>query len=186
MLKLESIEKSMRFALENVVRYGDTDIFPYPIERQIFRDRKEETIKLLNKMYTDFETLITQMPAEHEKLLNAVGYTGFRQGTQIDPIWNVYLLGIVCFIGDDIELARVDKKKNIVFSYRFKPDESEFTVFDREYGWISFQKKSLELAQKSRFVLICDISDFYPRIYHHRLENALKKVLSANLIPHQN
>ena len=108
---MESIEKSMGFALENVIRYGDTDIFPYPLERQIFRDTKEETTKLLKKMYTDFETFITQMPAEHEKLLNAVGYTGFRQGTQIDPIWNVYLLGIVCFIGDDIEQARVDKKK---------------------------------------------------------------------------
>ena len=185
MLKLESIEKSMEFALENVVRYGDTDIFPYPLERQIFRDKKEETTELLKKMYDDFETFITQMPAEHEKLLNAVGYTGFRQGTQIDPIWNVYLLGIVCFIGEDIEKARFDKTKNIVFSYRFKPDESEFTVFDREYGWLSFQKKSLELAQNNNFVLTCDISDFYPRIYHHRLENALKKASNKSDIIRQ-
>lgn len=185
MLKLESIEKSMGFALENVVRYGDTDIFPYPLERQIFRDKKEDTTELLKKMYDDFENFITQMPAEHEKLLNAVGYTGFRQGTQIDPIWNVYLLGIVCLIGEDIEQARVDKKKNIVFSYRFQPDESEFTVFDREYGWFSFQKKSLELAQQSNFVLTCDISDFYPRIYHHRLENALKKATNKSNIINQ-
>ena len=114
MLKMESIEKSMGFALENVIRYGDTDIFPYPLERQIFRDTKEETTELLKKMYTDFETFITQMPAEHEKLLNAVGYTGFRQGTQIDPIWNVYLLGIVCFIGDDIEQASVSLSRLMV------------------------------------------------------------------------
>jgi hypothetical protein len=177
MLKVKSIEASMKFSVENVIRYGDTDIFPYPIERQIFRDKKEETIELLNKIYHNFEQFITQMPIEHEKLLNAVGYTGFRQGTQIDPIWNVYLLGIVCFIGEDIEKIRINKEKDIVFSYRFNPDETEYTIFDRDYAWITFQKKSLELAkdEKNKFVLTCDISDFYPRIYHHRLENALKK-----------
>lgn len=36
----------MKFALENIIRYGDTDIFPYPIERQIFRDKKEETTQV--------------------------------------------------------------------------------------------------------------------------------------------
>ncbi|MCV5289636.1 RNA-dependent DNA polymerase, partial [Escherichia coli] len=27
-----------------------------------------------------------------------------------------------------------------------------------------------------KYVLTCDIADFYPRIYHHRLENALDRV----------
>jgi hypothetical protein len=185
MATLKSIEKSMAFAVENIIRYGDTDIFPYPIERQIFKDNKETTIELLKKMYDDFEAFSAKMPAEHEKLLNAVGYNGFRQGTQIDPIWNAYLLGIVCSIGKDIEKARIDKEKDIIFSYRFKPDESEYTIFDREYGWLSFQKKSIELAQNNNFVLACDISDFYPRIYHHRLENALKKATKKSDIIQQ-
>jgi hypothetical protein len=179
---LTSIEKSMEFAVENVIRYGDTDIFPYPLERQIFRDTKTETTELLKKIYKKFDYYSNQMPPEHEKLLNAVGYTGFRQGTQIDPIWNVYLLGIVCSIGEDIEKSRLSKNKGIIFSYRFKPDLSEYTVFDRDYGWISFQKRSLDLAKNCNFVLTCDISDFYPRIYHHRLENALKKATKKSKI----
>ncbi|MBU6464920.1 MAG: RNA-directed DNA polymerase [Bradyrhizobium sp.] len=32
---------------------------------------------------------------------------------------------------------------------------------------------SLEHAKKFKFVVICDISEFYPRLGHHRLENAL-------------
>lgn len=175
----------MDFAVENIIRYGDTDIFPYPIERQIFRDKKDMTTQLLMQMYEDFEGLSSQMPVEHEKLLNAVGYHGFRQGTQIDPIWNAYLLGIVCSIGSDIERARVDKSKNIVFSYRFNPDGTDYTMFDREFGWLSFQKNSIDLAQKNNFVLTCDISDFYPRIYHHRLENALKKATTKSKIIQQ-
>ena len=182
MTNLKSIDKSMIFAVKNIIRYGDTDIFPYPLERQVFSDNKEKTVELLKKIYNDFDNLISQMPVEHEKLLNSVGYTGFRQGTQIDPIWNAYLLGIVCSIGDDIEKARIDKSKDIIFSYRFKPDETEYTLFDREYGWLSFQKKSLALAKKNSFVLVCDISDFYPRIYHHRLENALKKATKISNI----
>jgi hypothetical protein len=31
------------------------------------------------------------------------------------------------------------------------------------------------LASQFKNVLVCDISDFYPRIYHHRLENSLDK-----------
>lgn len=183
--KLNDIKKCMLFALENVIRYGDTDIFPYPLERHIFKDKKEDTTNLLNEIYANFENFTTQMPAEHEKLLNAVGYTGFRQGTQIDPIWNVYLLGIVLSIGTDIEKARVAKTKDIIFSYRFSPDESDYAIFDRDYGWLSFQKKSVKLANKNKFVLTCDISDFYHRIYHHRLEVALKKATKKSNIIHQ-
>jgi hypothetical protein len=185
MTKLNTINKSMRFAIENIIRFGDTDIFPYPIERQVFRENKEKTIDLLEKMYNAFDIFIDYMPIEHEKILNAVGYTGFRQGTQIDPIWNAYLLGIVCLIGEDIEKVRIDKKKEIVFSYRFKPNVSDYTIFDKNYGWVSFQKKSVEIAQQNNFVLTCDISDFYPRIYHHRLENALKKATNNSEIIRQ-
>jgi hypothetical protein len=173
--KLNDIKKCMAFAMENIIRYGDTDIFPYPIERQIFKDKKDAIIKLLESIHGSFDELIGQMPLEHEKLLNTVGYTGFRQGTQIDPIWNAYLLGLVAFVGNDIEKSRISSDNNNVFSYRFKPDEEEYTIFDKNYGWLAFQNHSIQHANKFKFVLTCDISDFYPRVYHHRLENALKK-----------
>jgi hypothetical protein len=60
--KLDDIKKCMLFALENVVRYGDTDIFPYPIERQIFRGEKKEATEILEEIYSNFDDLKTQMP----------------------------------------------------------------------------------------------------------------------------
>jgi len=45
----------MSFAIKNIIRYGDTDIFPYPIERQIFVDKYEKIVELLEKIYGDFE-----------------------------------------------------------------------------------------------------------------------------------
>ncbi|MEW6386741.1 MAG: RNA-directed DNA polymerase [Thermodesulfobacteriota bacterium] len=173
--KPKTFEQCMAFAIENVIRYGDTDIFPYPIERQVIKDKKDEIIVILKNINKSFEKSIREMPIEQEKLLQAVGYTGFRQGTQIDPIWNVYLLGLVILIGDDIEKVRLPESKNIVYSYRFNPDPNEHTIFSKDWGWVAFQRRAAELSQKSKFVLSCDISDFYPRVYHHRLENALKK-----------
>jgi hypothetical protein len=183
--RLNGIRECMAFAIENIVRYGDTDIFPYPIERQIFRAKRDETLDLLVSITKAFKKSIAQMPLEYEKLLNTVGYNGFRQATQIDPIWNAYLLGLVVFIGSDIESARIPAKKNIVFSYRFNPDESDYRIFDKDYGWSAFQLHSVQQANGHTHVLSCDIADFYPRVYHHRLENALKKVTKHSEVIHQ-
>ena len=175
MTVLTDMKDSISFSIENIIKYGDTDIFPYPLERQIFRDKKNKIIELLSHFKGNFDTVINQMPIEHEKLLHAVGYTGFRQGTQIDPVWNTYLLALVLRIGEDIEKTRISPENEVIFSYRFKPDSAKYTIFDKNYGWLAFQQKSIEHALNYKFVLICDISDFYPRIYHHRLENYLKK-----------
>src|SRR5271157_2314393 len=101
------LAKSMHLAIQNVARFGDTDIFPFPIERQVIRDRPDEALSILLQIHKTLDQSIHDMPIESERLLQAVGYTGFRQGTQIDPIWNLYLLGIVILIGEDIEAARV-------------------------------------------------------------------------------
>jgi hypothetical protein len=37
----------------------------------------------------------------------AAGYTGFRAATQIDPLWNAYLLDVVIALGPSIEAARI-------------------------------------------------------------------------------
>ncbi len=108
-----------------------------------------------------------------EHILASVGYNGFRSVTQIDPLWNAYLLGLTLFIGDDIERARVPVSEGMVFSYRFRLDPEENTVFDGSVGWHEFQAKARELATPYQFVLATDISDFYPRVYHHPLKNAL-------------
>ena len=96
-------------------------------------------------------------------------------GTQIDPIWNAYLLSLVLAIADDIETARISPSKNNIFSYRYKYDKDAKAIFDKEYNWRTFSEKSLDKATNNKYVLKCDISDFYPRIYHHRIENALRR-----------
>lgn len=33
--------ESIQLAVDNIAKYGDTDIFPYPIEKLIFFDKKD-------------------------------------------------------------------------------------------------------------------------------------------------
>jgi hypothetical protein len=166
---------AIRFAIDNIARHGDTDVFPHPLENHIFFDLPDDAAQMLEELDLSFEKHLKDYPPDWENSLAVVGYTGFRSATQMDPMWNAYLLSLVIGLGHHIEAARISKDKETVFSYRFKPDPTEATVFDREYTWTRFQARSIQLARNFAHVVTCDVSDFYPRIYHHRLENALKK-----------
>ncbi|MDQ7096848.1 RNA-directed DNA polymerase [Desulfosporosinus sp. PR] len=172
------MKKYFEFALDNIVKFGDTDIFPFPIENHLFYDKRTEAVDLLLEMYANFGTYINDVSPMFDNMLAAAGYTGFRWATQIDPIWNAYYLGLVLSISEEIEETRIPKEKNNVFSYRIKFDDNEKTIYDTEYGWRKFQEHSLELAKSSdyKYVLLCDISNFYQNVYHHRLENSLAKL----------
>ena len=166
-------DAAMKIAAKNIASFGDTDIFPFPTENHIFFDKSKEVCAVLRGVDKEFEASLLKMPVLTAKELATVGYSGFRQGTQIDPVWNAYLLALVATIGEDIEARRVSS--NVVFSYRYKPDHDTGALFDKTIGWQQFQLAAKQKAEAHAYVLRCDISDFYPRIYHHRLENALRR-----------
>ncbi len=78
-------------------------------------------------------------------------------------------------ISKDIESKRIDVKKNCVFSYRIKLKQSTGKLFDNECTWRKFYETARTKASNAAYVIKFDISDFYTRIYHHRLENALSR-----------
>lgn len=173
-------KKTFELAVRNIAKFGDTDIFPYPIENHIFNDKPADVIKVLENIDKNFDDEIKNIPIISTKNLSVVGYNGFRWGTQIDPIWNAYLLSAAITVANEIEEKRVSS--DIVFSYRFNPDLETGSLFDREIGWSKFQSTAVKHANNYPYILRCDISDFYPRIYHHRLENALKKSTNNGVV----
>lgn len=162
----------------NIDTFGDTDIFPYTIEKQIFFDQKELVVKHIESIHRDFYEYIDKYPPVNINSFAPVGYTGFRWATQIDPVWNAYFLALVISISEKIECERLSKTKNIIHSYRYLPNFTNGTLFDETINWQSFQRTSLEIAKDNNynFVIICDVADFYSRIYHHKLENALLRL----------
>lgn len=171
-------DASLRLAVQNIAAYGDTDVFPFPLENSWFYDQEDVVIGLLRDIDDNFEARLISYPVTYTRSLTGVGYSGFRAVTQIEPIWNAYLLGLVIELAPDIERARLAREREVVFSYRYSPDERTAHLFDREFGWARFHQKALERGANCGVIVSTDISDFYARIYHHRLENALAQATS--------
>jgi hypothetical protein len=165
----------LRRAVDNVANWGDTDIFPFPIENQVFHDRPEPTVDLLANLAANFDSEINSFPVGSYSTLAPAGYTGFRWATQIEPVWNVYLLAAVLSLAPEIERARLSESMNKVFSYRYRPETTDGSLFALD-SWSRFQDTTRNLAEDHDYVVAVDIGDFYTRIYHHRLENALQAV----------
>ena len=175
--RANSQDSSFALAIKNFVKYGDTDIFPFPYETRMFNDIFEDVLATLASTNKDFNNKLNECPPVNISTCSMVGYTGYRWATQIDPFWNVYFLGLVLHMGDKIENSRVSS--DVVYSYRFKPDFTTGALFDNNVNWRKFQLDRLDLAlndENIKFIVTCDIADFYTRIYHHRLENALDRL----------
>jgi len=167
------LDWAFRLAALNIASYGDTDIFPFPVENLVFRDSGEACVRALGCIHETFSTVFGAMPPAHHSTLAPIGHTGFRWATQLDPLWNAYLLSLVIAAGPKIEAARIPIADEIVFSYRFAPTEDGAKLFAGDVGWISFQQRSLALAKQYPFALKCDIADFYQRVSHDAIEVGL-------------
>lgn len=176
------MEDAIDAALRNVALHGDTDIFPFPFENLAFSDKPVEARAILEAIHKDFPNWISTYPPQTIPTLAQVGYTGFRWATLIDPFWNAYYLALVISIADQIEAQRLPESAGAVFSYRFSWQNSEAKLF-KDSTWIDFRKRCLELSKSFPVVVQTDISDFYPRIYHHRIENALHRLPSPGDLP---
>jgi hypothetical protein len=171
-------DQSLRTAVRNIAAHGDTDVFPYPLENHWFHDEEDMVVVLLRALDDNFDSRLVSYPMTFARTLAGVGYNGFRAVTQIEPLWNAYLLALVVEIAPDIERARIPVAREVVFSYRYRPDPTVATLFDRDIGWARFHQKALERRTQFPVIVSTDISDFYARIYHHRLENALAQATS--------
>ena len=183
--KNKTIMKYIELALKNISEYGDTDIFPFPMENALFFDMPDAVKKIFKSMESttrknekveeNFDKWVANYPIDCIKTCVPVGYTGYRWATMIDPLWNGFLLYQILKISSKLEANRVPISKNSVFSYRIKLNEKEGKLFNQNYNWRSFYDAALKNAETGKYpyVIRFDISDFYNRVYHHRLENAL-------------
>ena len=162
-------------SLSNIIHFGDTDIFPFLFERNMFEENFDACLDELLKLDSDFENIISSTPPITEEKLSQVGYFGFRKATQIEPFWNAYYLALVLSIAEDIEAARIPIGEDYVFSYRYEWSSANNSCF-KDLNWIDYKRKCLEHSRNCKFVVQTDISDFYSRINHHKLENELNRI----------
>jgi len=93
-------------------------------------------------------------------------------------------LSLVLDLSEGIEKKRISTDKDTIYSYRTSIDESSGKLFSKNISWRKFINDTITIAESENFshVVKFDISDFYTRIYHHRLENALKFLAKSQLV----
>lgn len=182
--KNEILEMFCEMSVNNIAKKGDTDIFPYLIERALFFDNQEEVVNILKDLD---ENISTKSNGHHVPSISTsvpVGYTGQRWATMIEPFDYALFLAEVLSIADDIEKRRLPVKDEFVFSYRYNYDKEEGTLFDKDVNWKQFYESAREIAEDYGYVITTDLSDFYHRINHDILKEALLNELNieSNLV----
>jgi hypothetical protein len=94
-----------------------------------------------------------------------------------------FLLGVVLSMARGVEAARIDIERGAVYSYRVAANFVDGAVFRNDITWRDFILRSMSLCEKKKYVVICDISDCYQRIPHHRLDNALRQIQDSGSAP---
>ncbi|MBW2738665.1 MAG: RNA-directed DNA polymerase [Deltaproteobacteria bacterium] len=164
-------ENSLDWALNHIETYGDTDVFPVPFEYEAIRHDWENVKNFLSN-----QNILEWTVRPHRMLLAPKSRFGFRVITQLDPLDFLLFAATIYEVSEDLENNRIPVANEVVFSYRINTDD-DGQLFDPTVGYRSFLINSrTRLSNEPSFthVATTDISDFYSRIYHHRLENALR------------
>jgi len=173
-------DTSLDWALKHVITRGDTDIFPLPFE---FRAIAEDWDQIKPVLRQDLDTwaIGTQRTALAPK-----HGLGLRMATQLDPLDTLVYCALIYEVGSQFEAARVPVSDARVFSYRFLPD-AEGQLYDPQTNYEAFRLRSLALARRhaASLVVMTDIADFFPRVYQHPMENAMRVAMEdAGSEPH--
>ena len=178
--------------MRNIATFGDTDIFPFSFEQHVLHDRPDLLQVALEQLHADFDAQLAN-PPDNINTLVPVGYTGFRWATQIDPLWNAYYLALVIEIALRLSRPESPRPKSPSFPTVLSSQTltggslTRISTGGRSWKRVMESRKRKRIAvgkagrkdvtddaKESPYVILCDISDFYSRIYHHRVENALK------------
>ena len=167
---------SLDWALAHVTRYGDTDVFSLPFEYAAIA-QDWDTVRC----YLGRQDLDTWGVREYRRMLTPKGDLGFRIATQLDPLDTLLICALIYEIGDQFEAVRLPTSEQRVYSHRFLPTPSG-QLYDPTVNYEAFRKRSLQMANEptTAFVLMTDIADFFPRLYTHPMENAMRAATSSS------
>lgn len=165
---------SVRRAIDHLGSFGDTDLFPRLPEMRCFLERPDTIAK-------DCESLnIGQYtPVGVVETLTPKSWLGFRIAHQLTAGDNVIYLAALLDCASNLEAARLPRGGNEAFAYRFAEGES-VKVFEPARGYHQWLAYLSEFGgpenpfAEDRPAIVTDISDFYQRIYFHRIENVLQ------------
>lgn len=162
---------SLDFGLRHISHYYDTDFFPRAEEFLAIEHSWGEVKKYI--LEADLDQLLSAPP-----IVEAwpKPKSGFRVVHRLEPIDSIVYAALAKTVAPAVEAARTNPE--VACSYRIS--ESDTSFFADGSGFHVYRTRCENLSKVFPFVLSADISDFYNKIYLHRLQNAIQ---SATDIP---
>ena len=155
-------------ALKAVLHHGYGIFFPEPPELKIVKANWSSLVKELANVdldtYQGYDPILSFAPKASRLNVRRVGL--------LHPFDMIFYTGLALALKAAISKSRLPSDK--VFSYRTEGTKTH-ELYRAASGWQDFRNViARRAANNSTCILgVTDIADFYPRIYHHRLVNAL-------------
>lgn len=168
-------DAALDWSLKHAIAWGDTDIFPPVFEFEAISDAWENVKASIQGI-----DILKWKVRPYRRCLVPKHRFGFRISTQLDPLDFLVFTALIREAGKKLEACRIPIADNIVHSYRFAPD-ADGRMYSDKYTYRSFQKASHDACDtiNPSHVVIADIADFFPRLYTHRIDNALNGALGT-------
>ncbi|WP_294336599.1 RNA-directed DNA polymerase [uncultured Sphingomonas sp.] len=165
-----------------MAQLADTDILPPLFEFKFFSDSEQEiSCKLENLNFG------TYAPKSCFEVLSPKTRLSFRIAHQLYAVDTLLYTSAVLDIAPQIEAMRLPSEDG-PFSYRFVDNEADPQLYSSSGSYHDWLLHVQELCEKSnpfdseKVVIETDISDFYPRIYFHRVEHILDDCGASNSV----
>lgn len=171
-----------RRAILHLTTMGDTDIFPPPFEFKFYAEEVEALVDHLADI--DFGSY---KPTGAAEVLCPKGRLAFRIAHQLYPSDSLLYTTAVIQVAPSIESLRLPVEEG-PFSYRFIDDLDNPRLFSESsnyHDWLDHLKDIFgddKPFADARYVVETDISDFYSRIYFHRIEHVLDDCQAPNSV----
>ena len=106
----------------------------------------------------------------------------FRKIAIIRPEDLAIYQAVAIMIANSFERSRSDIARGRIYSYRFRPIRKSGRLFSTAHNLRAFQAKSARICNREsvRYLVKCDIANFYDRINIHRIESILHTTKGLN------
>ncbi len=159
----------LKRGLAAILTHGYSDFFPVPPELEIVRKNWNELSSELAEIDLDTYDGYSQVSCFAPKLSKL----NVRKVGRLHPFDLIFYTSIVSGLRQGISAARLPADK--VFSYRLE-GAARNRLYAETPAWSDFREavKARVSSNPDTIVGITDIADFYPRVYQHRVVNALE------------
>ncbi len=175
-VKVESaLLEPIALSLQNIITEGITDVFRQPAEVDLLA----KDVRFRNIVARRTLEVISRgaHPSECFSPLEFVDvpkrtYGAHRTCAVMDPLDAAAYLALVIAVAPTIERYRIPVEERTIFSYRFAPNGG--WLFDRDYRHAAFVEAVKSLRAQSKFMVQCDIAQFYPSLSPDIINDSLQ------------